>query len=73
MKKSILQRGNVVANKWRRTALLAKLKNAASSNSADETDGRPSSKIGFVDVARLAMADRNSNAPSEDEGAGAKL
>ena len=77
LKKSILHRGSVVANRWKKTALLARLKNAAqvaaASEQGDKTDGRPTSKVTMVDIARLAMADRNSNVPSEDEDDSAKL
>ena len=77
LKKSILHRGSVVANRWKKTALLARLKNAAqvaaASGQEDKTDGRPPSKVTMVDIARLAMADRNSNVPSEDDDDSAKL
>ena len=72
LKKSILHRGSVVANRWKKTALLARMKNAAS-RQVDETDGRPTSKVTMVDIAQLVIADRNSNVPSEEDNDSAKL
>lgn len=76
IKQSILRRGDVVANRWRRAALKVKLRNAAeaaavakatkSGKDGDE-GGRPRSKVTIVDIARLAVADRDSNVPSEAE------
>ena len=72
IKQSILQRGNVVASRWRRAALKTKLQNAAQyaaaqSKGKDHPDGRPKSKVTMVDIARLVVADRDSRAPSDDE------
>ncbi|XP_053386467.1 chitin synthase chs-2-like isoform X2 [Mercenaria mercenaria] len=72
LKQSILQRGNVVTSRWKRAALKAKLRSAAeqvTKNSTDKEvpDGRPRSKVTMLDIARLAVADRDSNVPSEAE------
>jgi hypothetical protein len=71
IKQSILQRGNVVASRWRRAALKAKLKNAAEqavkNAGKDMPDSRPACKVTIADIAKLAVAERDSNLPSETE------
>lgn len=78
IKKSILRRGDVVKSKWQKAALKIKLRNAAEANAAAASEtGTGSSKRGskkkskrqvtVVDIARLAVADRDSNIPVDAE------
>ena len=84
MKQSILRRGDQVTSRWRRAALKIKLRNAAEANAAvaatggadDNGKGRKGSKrhakrqVTVVDIARLAVADRDSNIPPDAENVG---
>lgn len=69
IKQSILRRGDVVASRWRRAALKVKLQNATAARSGSKTSvtERPKSKVTIRDIARLAVAERDSNLPSDEE------
>ncbi|WAR10037.1 CHS2-like protein [Mya arenaria] len=81
IKQSILKRGNVVAKRWQRAALRAKIQNARDSaergaTGNEATDGADGGgyavprKVTIADIAQLAVVDNESNAPSETESEG---
>ncbi|XP_052236103.1 uncharacterized protein LOC127847914 [Dreissena polymorpha] len=66
IKSAIVQRGEVVANRWRKAALRAKIQSSTVPSSGSAQD-RPKSKVTVNDIARLAVAERDSNIPSDTE------